>query len=143
VNPVTGDFYKTVDHTADVGIEVEAPDPAGLFRTAALAMLDLMFGGAGASGRNTRRIEVEGEDDAELMVAWLNEILYLCEVEGMVFADFLDIRRGTGTFSATGAGEIRGPDGASPETEIKAATYHGLIVEKRGDRWFGRIIFDV
>ncbi|RKZ30052.1 hypothetical protein DRQ27_05225, partial [bacterium] len=27
--------------------------------------------------------------------------------------------------------------------EIKAVTYHQLTVKKQGDKWFGRVIFDL
>ena len=37
-------FYKTIEHTADIGIEVEAPDGEGVFARCALAMFDMMFG---------------------------------------------------------------------------------------------------
>ena len=37
-------FYRIIEHTADIGIEVDAPDREGIFTRAARAMSELMCG---------------------------------------------------------------------------------------------------
>jgi len=136
-------FYTIVDHTADVGIQLEAADEPEVFTAAALAMFDLMYGLDTISEKESRRIEVKAQDDEELLVAWLNEILYIHAVEKMLFGRFTGAALSEGTFSALGHGERFDPERHRGEMEIKAATYHRLLLEKQGTGWKARIIFDV
>jgi len=136
-------FYKTIEHTADIGIEVAAPDKAGIFTSSALAMFDLMFGLAAIAPKEKRLIKVQGETAEELLVAWLNEVLYLCAVDKLAFSRFTDPQLGRDSFSAWGWGQRIDPAVQVPEMEIKAATYHGLCFRQTDHGWTARIIFDV
>ncbi|MFH1314153.1 MAG: archease [Candidatus Eisenbacteria bacterium] len=136
-------FYETIEHTADIGIEVEAPESEGLFARCALAMFDMMFGLESIERNETRRITVSGENLNELLVAWLNDLLYVYSVEGMMFSDFSDIVLGASSLSALGLGETFDQRKHSADLEIKAATYHGLSVEQAGGKWRARVIFDI
>lgn len=136
-------FYAIVDHTADIGIRLEADHPARIFSNAARAMFDLMFGLETIGGSERKLIEVTGDSPGELLVAWLNEVLYVQAAEKMVFRDFTDARLSADRFSAWGVGEKFDPARHRGEMEIKAATYHGLVFEKAGGGWTARIIFDV
>ena len=142
--PVSSDsFYKTFEHTADIGIEVEAPDTDGVFVRCALAMFDMMFGLESIGRNQTRRISVSGENRNELLVAWLNELLYVYSVEGMMFSDFSDVALGATTLSAVGSGEVYDQSKHHAGLEIKAATYHGLSIRQTAGKWQARVIFDI
>jgi SHS2 domain-containing protein len=136
-------FYRTIEHTADIGIEVLAPTCSDVFVRSALALFDLMFGVDSIGGGLERPIRVEGDNLEELLVAWLNDLLYIYAVEGVVFSGFTDVRLKDGSFSATGLGETFKPERHVVVSEIKAATYHGISVAPEGDGWKARVIFDV
>ena len=136
-------FYKTIEHTADIGIEVDAPDAAGVFTNGALAMFDLMYGLRSIRTKEKRRITVTGENLSELLVAWLNEVLYVHAVEKLLLAGFSEATLSGDCFSAWGVGERLDPDVHRCDMEIKAATYHDLSFKQTGDRWTARIILDV
>ncbi len=136
-------FYKTIEHTADIGIEVEAPDGEGVFTRCGLAMFDMMFGIESIGRNQTRRISVSGENLNELLVAWLNELLYVYSVEGTMFSDFSDMVLGATSLSAVGLGETFDQRKHSGHLEIKAATYHGLSVGQADGKWRARVIFDI
>jgi len=136
-------LYRTIEHTADIGIEVEAPDQAGIFTRSALAMFDLMFG-LGTIGRKEKRLVVaHGDSLEEMLVAWLNEVLYACAADKMVFSKFTDAELSGDSFSAWGWGERIDPVVHIQDMEIKAATYHGLGFRATEGGWTARIIFDV
>ena len=137
------DFYRTIEHTADIGIEVEAPDTAGLLTRCALAMFDMMFGLDSISKSIKVRIAAEGDDIGELLVAWLNEVLYVYAVEKVVFSDFVPEVVTENRFSAIAWGEKLDPGKHDVGLEIKAATYHALSIEHLDDTWKARVIFDV
>lgn len=136
-------FYRTIEHTADIGIEVFAPTRSDIFVRSAMALFDLMFGIDSIGTGLERRVRVEGDNLEELLVAWLNDLLYICAVDGLVFSGFADARLEEGCFSATGIGEVFRPESHTVACEIKAATYHGVSVAPEGDGWKARVIFDV
>ena len=136
-------FYRTIEHTADIGIEVVAPDLGGIFTRSGLAVFDLMFGLQSVERTIKKPIRVTGENTEELLVAWLNELLYVYAVERIVFSDFSDVRFEKYAFSAVGLGERFDPGKHSAAMEIKAATYHRMSVVHECGRWKGTIIFDV
>jgi len=136
-------FYTVIDHTADVGIEVEAADLEGLFTKSALAMFDLMFGLGSVGKHVSKPLSVAAENPTELLVAWLNELLYFNAVERIIFSGFADVELGGRTFRAVGCGEHFDPDKHRCDLEIKAATYHDVSLAFAGGRWKARVIFDV
>ena len=136
-------FYKVIDHTADVGIEVEAATREEAFIRCGLAMFDLMVGLESVGNDVARSLSVTAENPTELLIAWLNELLYVYAVERIVFSGFADAILGERSFRASGRGEHFNPDRHLGEMEIKAATYHDVSLARTGDRWKARVIFDV
>jgi SHS2 domain-containing protein len=136
-------FYTVIDHTADVGIEVEAASREAVFVNCGRAMFDLMFGLGSVGGDVTKPLSVEAENPTELLVAWLNELLYFSAVERILFSGFTDVRLGEQRFRAVGCGEHFDPGKHRCDLEIKAATYHDVSLAFADGRWKARVIFDV
>jgi SHS2 domain-containing protein len=136
--------YELLEHTADIRIRVKAKDQKELFKNAALAMFDII------AEPNDKLIHApdiiatiiqEAGDIQELFVNWLNELLSLSSAKELIFADF-DIQKIDAQnirASATGISSKH----YQVNTEIKAATYHELKVEKMASGWQAEIIFDV
>jgi SHS2 domain-containing protein len=80
--------YDLFDHTGDVGVRVWADDLKGLFCEAAKALFDIITDLEQVEMNLERIVAVEGMGREELLVAWLNELLYLHDVEGLLFLDF-------------------------------------------------------
>ena len=148
--PVSG--VTSLEHTADVALEVEAPDERELFRRSALGMMYLLLERVPDDERESRRLEVSSQDAPGLLREWLRELLYWHETEGFAIAscrfERLDVPEGGG--SADPGTEFRleatvrgGPVEGQPVREIKGVTLHGLAAERRDDGWYGRVIFDV
>jgi SHS2 domain-containing protein len=150
---VSLDGVAFLDHTADVGIAVEADSFRQLLHRAAMGMLALLRGeeedtedpgngGAGEEGAPTPpvAISLRADDTAGLVAAWLREILFLHEVRG---TDYVAAELGRVEPTAI-EGWIRVVEGGRAAREIKGVTYHELEVEETVDgRWRGRVIFDV
>lgn len=136
--PVEG--VRSLEHTADVGLEVEAPDREVLFVRAARGMLVLLHDRVPDTGDEMRRLAVDAPDLPSLLREWLRELLYWHEVEGFA-ATGAEFRR----LEPTGldASVRGGPAPDDPIREIKGVTLHGLVAEEREGGWYGRIIFDV
>jgi SHS2 domain-containing protein len=140
VNPHT---YEFIEHTADIGIRVRAPDASELFVRAGLAMFDVIAREVRSTKSPVKKflIRLGAENLEELFVAWLNELLSLSQSEGMIVTaigmEELDER----SLRATANGESA--DDYEMKTEIKAATYHRLSVSRSGRGWKAEVIFDV
>lgn len=139
--------YELMDHTADFGLRVFGQTLADLFHDAAMALFEQIADRNGraetSEGSAQRRVEVEGEDLADIMVNWLRELLFLWNGEEFLVThvDILSISERR--LSATVRVEPFNPAHHLILNEIKAATYHGILVEKRGGEWVAEVIFDV
>lgn len=131
-----------LDHTADVGLEVEAPSREELFRRAAAGTRALLLGeGRGEVGASeTRAVALEGADLPALLRSWLRELIWWSEHDGMSFldADFAHFTSCTLEARVTVA-----PPGAPPIREIKGVTLHRIRAEREDGVWRARVIFDV
>ncbi len=135
-------LYTIIEHTADIGIEVEAEDLAGLYRKAALAFFDLLVGLETIDTRDEVRISVEGSGTEELMVTWLDELLYLFDTDGWLFSN-LRLELEDLKITATARGELFNPQKHQIRYYIKAVTYHMLEVRKDKQCWRAKVIFDI
>lgn len=138
--------YELIEHTADIGIRVRGEDLKELFSNAALAMFDIMAERKSpltGPQPTIRRISLKqkAENLEELFVNWLNELLSLSAIKEKIFCDFkfkqLDERN---LEAEVGGCEIKD---YKVNTEIKAATYHQLKIEKAANDWQAEVIFDV
>ncbi|MFC1805147.1 archease [Candidatus Omnitrophota bacterium] len=134
--------YEILEHTADIGIRVKAGDAQGLFKEAALAMFDIMAERQGPEAKGMHvAIEVKADDLQELFVNWLNELLSLSAVKELIFTDFQIEQFDDKSLKAKATGKDL--KSYKVNTEIKAATYHGLKIEEAGGDWEAEVIFDV
>ncbi len=135
--------YKTIEHTADIGISVEAQSAEELFALGACAMFDLMVDLSAV--RPTRKAQVSLKADSldELMVAWLNELLFRADVSGMFFSKFEVESVDEGSIEASVWGEPYLEGRHAVSRSVKAATYHELEVCQTDGGWSATIIFDV
>jgi SHS2 domain-containing protein len=149
--------YELIEHTADIGIIVKGKNLKELFRNAALAMFDISAQSpekrvAKALGvqtttlrpeQRTEKIELrlKSEDLEELFINWLNELLSVSATKELVFTDLRIKKLDENNLEA----EVLGEDikNYRINTEIKAATYHELEIEKTEASWKAKVIFDV
>ncbi|MCC6224336.1 MAG: archease [Thermoleophilia bacterium] len=135
--------WETFEHQADVGLVVHAPDGASLFVEAGLALLSLLCDPDAVRERASYDIAVSAPDEEELLVAWLNELLFLFEGRGVVWRR-IELRTWSPTaLRATLHGEPVDPGRHAIAGGVKAATYHGLAVVSDPSGWQARVILDV
>jgi SHS2 domain-containing protein len=135
--------FHLLEHTADIGLEAVAPTRAELFATMGAGFKALLYGASPAAERHRHEVRVAAGDCAELLVAWLNEILYLCEREDLVPARFEVTALSDTELVAAIHGEVYDPKRHVVERTAKAVTYHRLLVEERRDGWYARVYIDL
>jgi SHS2 domain-containing protein len=135
--------FEIMDHTADIGLIIYGNDLRALFENAGGAFFHLITDLRKVRRRVERRINIGGESLDRLMVDWLSELLYLHDVEGLLFKGFKVESVGEDGLKAVVKGEPFQEHIHVIKTEVKAATYHRIEVRKERGRWKARIIFDL
>lgn len=135
--------YEQVPHTADFAAKVYGRDLAELFENAAFAMFDMMADLEGLGTGETIEIRVEAPDRESLLVAFLNELLYTAYIKQVIFTDFRVKNIQERELSAEARGGKIGADNRRLQSEIKAATYHDLKIEKTDSGYEITVVFDV
>lgn len=135
-------LFREFEHTGDLGIELAATSRSELFRRAAVALASIMVDTAGVAAAERREITVDAETDTDLMHDLLAELLGLFTAEGFIWSE-ATVEEAGRPIRVTLSGEQFDPKRHVLRGEIKAVTYHQLIVEGACAGWRARIIFDV
>jgi SHS2 domain-containing protein len=95
--------------------------------------------GSGEGGAEPRVVRVDGREPVERLVALLDEVVALTDVEGVAAAD-------AAVTVSDGWAEARldlAPiEPAAVVAPPKATTWHGAVCEPAGDGWRARVIID-
>ena len=135
--------FEVIDHTADIGIVAYGADIKQVFANAALGLFNLMADLDGFKENVRREVELSAEDVEILLVEWLNELIYIFDVEHIIFKKF-EIEKLTSTeIKARCFGEKIKPRKRKLKREIKAATYHMLKINKEDGGYKVQVIFDI
>ncbi len=135
--------YEIIDHTADIGIKVKGSDLGELFKNAALAVFQISSRRQYTKDKKRTVISLKQEalSPEELFVNWLNELLSLSAVKGLIFHDIkvknIDPNHIEALCVASSIENYK------VNIEIKAATYHQLKIEHKQDYWQAEVILDV
>jgi len=134
--------FEVLNHTADIGIIAYGSSMKEAFANAATGMFSLITELDEIREIEYRDIEVSAPDMESLLVAWLNELIYLFDVDNFLLKRF-DISRLTETeLKARAYGEKVDTSRHNLKLGIKAATYHMLKVEN-GKTNMVQVIFDI
>jgi len=136
-------LFREIEHTADIGIEVEADTPSELFRRAGLALFSLMVSLEGVEAREEREETVRAEGWGDLLHDWLSRLLHSFLQDGFIAATITIEELDSTRLRARLVGEKLDYKRHNFETEIKAVTYHQLSVTCENGRWRAQVIFDV
>jgi SHS2 domain-containing protein len=133
-----------LDHTADVGLEIDAPDLPVLLSRAVRGLCWLLLERLPSGASGERMLHVRGGSPALLLREMLRELSWWHDSEGCVAVELANARviESDGGSELTARALVSCNEGP-PVREIKGVTLHGLAAEPRGGRWYGRVIFDV
>jgi len=145
--PSQGKKYEYLEHTADIKFLAYGNTLEEVFENAALAMFNVIIDTGKVSGETAREVCLTSPDLEYLLVDWLSELLYLFEVDEIVFWKFRveEIReeKGECSIKAVASGEQYYPESHPFETEIKAVTYNQLELEKTAEGWKAQVVVDI
>lgn len=122
--------FEVIDHTADVGIIAYGSDLKEAFANSAYGMFSLIADLDVVKEKVSRKVDIQSIDHEALLVDWLNELLYLFDVEHIIFKRFEITLLSQDRLQAKVYGEKVDTSRHQLETAVKAATYHMLKIEK-------------
>jgi SHS2 domain-containing protein len=130
--------HRYVEHVGEIELAVEAASEEGLLAEAASAFRELVDGSLPHGAPLRREIELPVETPALLLVDWLDELVFLAEVEGFVPDRVAELRLDGDRLRATVDG-VRG----RPRHLVKAVTLHDLAVTCDQRVWHARVVLGV
>jgi SHS2 domain-containing protein len=92
-------------------------------------MFSLIADLEGVKEKVSRKVDVHSTDQEALLVDWLNELLYLFDVEHIIFSKFEISYLNQNRLKAKVYGERIDTSRHQLKTGVKAATYHMLKIE--------------
>jgi SHS2 domain-containing protein len=160
--------FEILSHTADTGFRAFGDTLEDLFLHAAEALIAAALDPSEATAYAPRQIQATGADLEELLVNWLNEVLYLLDGERFLPARFESLwfaecqatprnghdperREGVQpesalpqrTVTAHLLGEHRDNSKHPPRIVAKAATFHQLRIGEHNGRWEAEVYLDI
>jgi SHS2 domain-containing protein len=135
--------FEILDHTADIGLVIYGENLKALFGNAGEAFFRLITDLRKVRRRIERRINIGGESLDRLMVDWLTELLYLHDVENLLFKGFKVESVGKDGLKAIVKGEPFREGVHVIKTEVKAVTYHRIEVRQEKGAWRAQVILDL
>lgn len=141
--------YEFVDQgaTADVEFEADGDTLEEMFESAALATFKVFSDPESVESVLKEDIDIKSEDLESLLYDFLENFLFLHDSKNMVFSAVkVDKIKKTGDgYSLIGSvsGENFDPEKHDIGTHVKAVTYHGMEIGKKGNSHFCKVILDI
>ena len=132
--------YKIIDHTADIAIRTTGKSMNEAFENAGYAMFDTMCDASSVKPLTTKKVKCQANDLEQLLVDFLSELLFICDVDDMLFSKFQVKITGT-KLVAKVKGEKMDNTRHHLKTDIKAITYHMLEVDEKTNTV--QVLFDI
>ena len=139
-------MFETFPHKADIGIRAKAKSLEDAFCEAAKALFSVMVELNNIKAKEEIEISVSAEELDLLFVEWLNALVSEAALRNMLFSEFdakIEKRNNIFMLKGKAKGEKINLDKHNIKTEVKAATYSALKVEKENSAWLVQCILDV
>ena len=134
--------FEQVDISGDVGIKVWGQDLEELFKNAAIGMSALITDVSTVPESESREVHVIAESNEDLLVQWLNELVFLFDTYNYIGKSF-SLSIINKKLKAEISGGTFDPSTSESRLLIKAATYHDLSLSETSTHWEAKVIFDI
>ncbi len=138
--------FEIINHTADIGLVAYGKNKKEVFLNTAKGMFEIIAGENRDLKENFYdKIKLEAESLEDLLIAWLNELLYISEVKLVILNKFKIKELSDYQIKAEVGGTKINHLSIRIKKEIKAVTYHCLEIKKDEESglWRAQVIFDI
>jgi SHS2 domain-containing protein len=137
-------WYRLIDHTGDIAMLVRAATLPSLYDAAARALFDVILDVRTVEPRERLEVVIEDAADAEdLLVRFLSELLFLHDSRDWVFRGAEILEMGSDRLRADAVGERFEPARHAILRQVKAVTYHRLLLSEDAEGWSARLVLDL
>ena len=133
--------FRFINHTADTGIIANGTDLREVFANAGYGLFSIITDLRKVRQTQPRLVEIESTDLDGLLFDWLNQLIYLFDVEHLLFKHFAVTELTEQRLTATCWGEKFDPSRHQLRIGVKSATYHMLKVDREKPQ--AQVIFDI
>jgi len=136
-------FYTILEHPADIGIEARGVNLIEAFKQSAIALISIILDMSNLDLIEKKDIKIIALDYEQLLVKWLNEILYLYDGDNFIPVN-INIKNLSPTFlEAEVQGEKFNPQKHHTKMDVKAITYHQILVQEKENDCLVRVYLDI
>ena len=135
--------YEQIPHTADLAVTIYGKTLEELFENAAFAMFDISSDLTKIEAQTSHNIEVSSTDEEALLIAWLNELLFLSFSTGEIFKEITIVSLQKDHLTALVRGQSVKNQHNIFKVEIKAATHHDVKIQKTPTGYEVTVVFDI
>ena len=136
-------MYEIRAHTADLEIHVEAASLEQLLAESGTALFASIVENV-ESVRSVKSVDfrISGCQPEYLLLDWLSELLFAFEKEHLLLREF-QVTVDQAGLSGSAQGEPYDVHRHHLQHEVKAITYHGLLVSQTNSGWTADFIIDI
>lgn len=136
--------YKYLEKIAiaDVAFEAEGKTLKELFAECAKATFEVMVNLKSVKDIVTKEIDLEEDSVDKLLYSFLEELIYLKDVDAMVFNKF-DLNVTENKVTGFVYGEGINPEKHKLGQDVKAVTMHKFKVWKDKNKWKATVVLDI
>jgi SHS2 domain-containing protein len=133
--------FDYIEHTADIGLVAYGRNLPEAYGNAAYGLFSIITDLRKVKQIESQVVELQENDPESLLFEWLNHLIYLFEVDRMLFKKCTVQEYNGRHLKAVCTGEHIDPKRHELKLGVKAATYHMLTVDPAKNRV--QVIFDV
>jgi len=139
--------HRILDHTSEVAFRAWGRTLCDAFAEAGKALFSVMVDLRGVRAREWMDIDVQATGPNDLLVEWLNELVFRSDVENMLLSRFkvqpFGEHDGHLVLHARCCGEPYDSDRHRAKLQVKAASYSNVSVRKTENGWTVEGVLDV
>ena len=145
-----GKAYRFRDEIVlgDLAFEATGDSLSELFAAAAMAVIEAMVAPLSVGTNWTQDVRLSDVAIEDLLLEWLNTIVFIKDAEGVVFHDVHtsinhDSEKNLWHLDATLIGDRVGATRQTLRTDVKAVTKHLYEVRQKDRDWYAHVVLDV
>lgn len=139
-------MFELFEHKADIGVRGFGKSREEAFAECAKAMFSFIADLKKIEAKQWSEIAVEAGDLETLLVNFLNELLYLKDVNGTLYSRFevyITEEAGKQMLKGKAGGEKIDKKKHALKADVKAASFHQLLVAEKKGKWIAQCVVDV
>ncbi|MDO8538160.1 MAG: archease [archaeon] len=130
--------------TADIAFTAENSSINGLFEDCAKALFETMVDTSLVKQKREKKLSLKEESVEKLLYKFLQELVYLKDVEYTVYSSFsVKVDETKNSLEATLKGEPIDQTKHGFREDVKAVTLHLFELKKQGNNWTAKVLLDV